>query len=448
MTCQFVPPYLLRRIAESGHPAAATSSQTLRADSELRGRRSEGVIAPVAVDAAWVVHDAGSGTTLPGRPVREAGAPETGDAAVDEAAEGITATLALFAEEFGRSSYDGQGVGVSLTVHYGQDYENAFWDGAHLVFGDGDGQVFDRFTKPIDVLAHEFAHAVTEKTTALAYQGQSGALNESVSDAFASCLKQRVLGQSVDAADWLIGEGLFLPGVRARALRDMAAPGTAYDDPVLGKDPQVGHMDDYVETTDDNGGVHLNSGIPNRAFQVAATAIGGSLWEGAGQVWYAAITSGDVGPDSDFAAFAGVTVAVAGEHADAVRAAWLSVGVDPAGDPGTGRPDPSARTGQDQAPVPTGVVVVRRSGGFAGRTTGGEVDLDGPDPRAAEVRELVRGLDLRGVVPAPPKPDMFVYTFEICGADPVVLPEQQLSDRLQRLAGVVLSGEGRVPPTR
>ncbi len=169
------------------------------------------------------------------------------------------------------------------TVHYGQDYVNAFWDGTQLVFGDGDRRVFDRFTKPVDVLGHEFSHGVVQHTAGLVYQGQPGALNESVADVFAACLKQRLLAQTPAQADWLIGEGLFLPGVRARALRDMAAPGTAYDDPVLGRDPQVGHMDDYVETTDDNGGVHLNSGIPNRAFQLAATSIGGNTWAGAGR---------------------------------------------------------------------------------------------------------------------------------------------------------------------
>ena len=81
------------------------------------------------------------------------------------------------------------------TVHYEQDYDNAFWDGTQLVFGDGDGEVFDRFTKPVDVLGHELTHAVTQYTAGLTYQGQSGALNESVSDVFGSCLKQRLLGQ-------------------------------------------------------------------------------------------------------------------------------------------------------------------------------------------------------------------------------------------------------------
>ena len=232
-------------------------------------------------------------------------------------------------EVYGRSSYDGAGATVSATVHYEERYVNAFWDGAQLVFGDGDGEVFDRFTKPVDVVGHELAHALTEHTAGLAYEGQSGALNESVSDVFAACLEQRLRGQTAAEADWLIGSDLFLPGVEARGLRDMAAPGTAYDDPVLGRDPQPAHMDDYVDTSEDNGGVHLNSGIPNRAFHLAATAIGGSSAEGAGVIWYAALTGGRVGARTDFAGFAAATVAEAGEHADAVREAWATVGVTP-----------------------------------------------------------------------------------------------------------------------
>ena len=140
---------------------------------------------------------------LPISAARSAGEPATGDAAVDEAADGITATLEMWAEGFGRDSFDGAGAPVSLTVHYGSAYDNAFWDGTQLVFGDGDGRVFDRFTKPVDVLAHEFGHAVVEHTCDLTYQGQSGALNESVADAFASCLRQRVLGQDAADGDWL-----------------------------------------------------------------------------------------------------------------------------------------------------------------------------------------------------------------------------------------------------
>ena len=244
---------------------------------------------------------------------------------VNEAATGITESLALFAD-YGRSSYDDRGATVVATVHYEQDYDNAFWDGTQLVFGDGDGTVFGRFTKPIDVLGHELSHAVTQFTADLTYEGQSGALNESMSDVFGACIKQRFLGQDAASADWLVGEGIFLPGINGVALRSMSSPGTAYDDPQLGKDPQVGSMADFVVTTDDNGGVHLNSGIPNRAFVLAARAIGGLSWSGAGQIWYDALTSG-LPADSDFATFAAATVSVAGSHAAAVQDAWDTVGV-------------------------------------------------------------------------------------------------------------------------
>lgn len=426
--CTFIPPWLLERVG---------ATDALALDEQLRARRSARAAEPRtsaarAVDVpAWTVHDAGSQTQLPGRPVRSAGQAATGDAAVDEAADAITATLAMFADAFSRSSYDDAGAPVSITVHYGRDYDNAFWDGKQLVFGDGDAKVFERFTKSADVLAHEFGHAVTEHTAALEYQDQAGALNESVSDVFAACFKQHLAGESAAEGDWLIGEGIFVAGIGARALRDMAAPGTAYDDPTLGTDPQVGHMDDYIETDEDNGGVHLNSGIPNRAFQLAATAIGGSSLEGAGRVWYAALTSGDLTPTADFAAFAAATVAAAGEHAEAVRLAWEQVGV-------TGRV-PSAPARGPVPAGPEGVVRVRRSGGFAGRIEEGTVSLAEADEG---VRALVERIDLDAAAASAAAyrrmPDMFVYTFQVADGDPVTLPEQALSGDLHALASLVL----------
>lgn len=420
--CRFVPPYLLARVAP----------ESLVVDQALRAGRSVPVaarsVASAAPAPAWTVHTADHTTTLPGRPVRSAGSPASGDVAVDEAASGITGALALFAEVYGRASYDGAGAPVSLTVHYGQDYDNAFWDGSQLVFGDGDGRVFGRFTQPVDVLGHELTHAVTEHTAGLVYRDQPGALNESVSDVFAACLKQRLLGQTPADADWLIGAGIFAAGIQARALRDMAAPGTAYDDPVLGRDPQVGHLDDYVTTADDNGGVHLNSGIPNRAFQLAAVAIGGTTWEGAGRVWYDALTGGSVGPSSDFAAFAAATVAAAGAHAEAVGSAWETVGVTPGAAPAASTPSPTAGARR---------VSVRRTGGFAGLRADGELDLDGGDPRAPEVAALVDRVDLRAVTSAPPQPDRYVYSFDLCG-DCVTVAEQHLTPDLRRLAELVL----------
>ena len=288
--CRIVPPYLLEKVA---------SAETLERDRLLREQRAAaGPTAAVpqhkAGAAAFVVDSAHSRADLPGETVRSAGDPASGDQAVDEAYAGVEGTLALYQEVYGRDSYDGRGAQVVTTVHYDKAYDNAFWDGTQLVVGDGDGTVFERFTIAVDVLGHELSHALTQFTANLTYQGQSGALNESVSDVFGSCLKQRLARESAAEADWLIGEGIFRPGIAGRALRSMKDPGTAYDDPAIGKDPQVATMAEYVDTTEDNGGVHTNSGIPNRAFHLAATGIGGNAWDGAGRIWYAALTGGQV----------------------------------------------------------------------------------------------------------------------------------------------------------
>ncbi len=435
MRACFIPPYLLRQIALSRPDAAEWVERMLAHDDAVRLQREavRDAVHAAQTGPAWEVHTADNGSGLPGRLVRSPDDPASGDVAVDEAAEGVAASLAMFREVYGRDSYDDAGATVVATVHYQRNYDNAFWNGQQLVFGDGDGETFGRFTKPVDVLGHELTHAVTERTAGLAYEGQSGALNESVSDVFASCLKQRLLGQDAVAGDWLIGEGIFLPGVQGRALRDMAHPGTAYDDPVLGKDPQPGHMDDYVDTTDDHGGVHVNSGIPNRAFQLAATAIGGSSAEGAGRIWYAALT-GTLSSRADFAAFAAATVAAAGEHGEAVEEAWATVGVTPGtGTAGPGQPPP---TTTDERRVR-----VRRTGGFAGLVADGEVDLDADPRKGPELAELVDRIDLREVSGGDPKPDMYVYAFDLCG-DRATVPEQHLTADLRRVADLVLERPG------
>ncbi len=459
--CGFVPPYLLEHIAATTAPdspaapgqmapdpeAARCAEQTLRLDELLREQRLETgpgpgaseaapeSAAPDAQGAAWQVYTAGNTTRLPGEVRRAEGEPATGDPAVDEAAVGGSGALALFAEIYGRNSYDDAGATVVMTVHYGRQYNNAFWNGRQLVFGDGDGRIFDRFTKPVDVLGHELTHAVTEHTAGLVYRDQPGALNESMSDVFASCAKQRMLGQSVTDADWLIGAGLFLPDVQARALRDMAAPGTAYDDPRLGRDPQVGHMDDYIHTTDDNGGVHLNSGIPNRAFHLAALGIGGTAWDGAGAIWYAALTGPDVSATTSFVGFAEATLTAAGSHVDVVREAWVAVGVLGA----TGAAASAAAPSREVEPEM--LVRVRRSGGFAGLTTEGSVDLRGDDPRVVEVRQLtaqVTRIDVPAGGAGESHPDEYVYAFRLPGAPALAVPEHLLTDDLRRLADLLL----------
>ncbi|OZI59630.1 M4 family metallopeptidase [Bordetella genomosp. 11] len=333
-----VPPYLLNRLARQGSPhvrACATTTLTLIGDDgSLRGAAQALARTPAARPAdgaARRVHTAEGGTALPGRPVRAEGQAATGDPATDEAYDYLGATHALFAEVYGRDSIDGKGMALVGTVHYGQHYDNAFWNGAQMVFGDGDGEVFNRFTIAMDVVGHELSHGVIDHEAALVYRDQAGALNESISDVFGVLVKQYRLGHSVDQADWLIGAGLFTEAVRARGLRSMRAPGTAYDDPLLGRDPQPAHMRDFIHTEEDNGGVHLNSGIPNRAFYLAASALGGHAWEQAGRIWYDALCDPTLARDANFAAFASLTLkhAVDAGAQAAVRQAWHDVGVLP-----------------------------------------------------------------------------------------------------------------------
>ncbi|MGD8166792.1 M4 family metallopeptidase [Herbiconiux sp. P16] len=347
-----VPPYLLARIAAADAfgmaRAAEAARRSLLADPPLRLERERAsdrspatppsALAPSAAAAAVdrTVFDAGNTEILPGREVRgETDAP-VDDVAVNEAFDGLGATHALLLEAFGRESVDGKGLPLLATVHYGRDYDNAFWDGKRMVFGDGDGEVFGRFTASLSVIGHELAHGVTQYTAGLVYEGQSGALNESFSDVMGALVEQHRLGQRADAASWLIGEGLFTDAVEGRALRSMIAPGTAYDDDVLGKDPQPADMAGYVDTRDDNGGVHLNSGIPNRAFALAATELGGFAWERVGQVWYDTVVGVQepLDPRATFAQFAAATLGAARARFDeesaevsAIERAWRTVGV-------------------------------------------------------------------------------------------------------------------------
>src|SRR5262249_44905148 len=143
------------------------------------------------------------------------------DPAVDEAYDGLGHTFDFFLKAYNRNSIDDDGLALNATVHYGEDYNNAFWNGRQMVFGDGDGELFNRFTSALDVIGHELGHGVTEDEAALAYMQQPGALNESLSDVWGSLIKQWVLKQTADQADWIIGEGLFTKKVHGVGLRSM-----------------------------------------------------------------------------------------------------------------------------------------------------------------------------------------------------------------------------------
>ena len=180
-------------------------------------------------------------------------------------------------------------------MHYGVGYQNAFWDGPEMVYGDG--------FAVNDVTAHELTHAVTERTAGLEYQDQPGALNESISDQ---------AGWDVDPGDSTMGEDLPIG-----AIRDMRNPG-AFGQPATASQ--------YVCTSSDNGGVHTNSGIPNKVYANLVDALGRG---GAEQVRYRAQTV-YLGPNATFADARAAEQQAAsdlGLSATTVGNAWQAQGV-------------------------------------------------------------------------------------------------------------------------
>jgi Zn-dependent metalloprotease len=271
---------------------------------------------------------------LRGPIVRQESGDSSTDEAVEEAFERLGATWDFYFEVLARNSIDKSGMPLEGVVHYRQRYDNALWNGAQMIFGDGSGLRFTRLTQSLTVCAHEMSHGVIQYDGPLVYQGQAGALNESMADVLGTLVEQWRNDQTVEEADWLVGREILAPGVTGRALRSLEEPGTAYDDDVLGKDPQPGHMDGFVVTDDDHGGVHINSGIPNRAFVLAAKELGGNAWGDAGRIWYAALGHERLLPTATFRQFARITRVVAStlfgaesRHVGAVEGAWNQVGV-------------------------------------------------------------------------------------------------------------------------
>jgi Zn-dependent metalloprotease len=354
----FVPPHILKNIATNGTPAQKNLAiDTIKLSAQMRGQRqaladfSAAAFRVAAGGKDRVIYDAKNGSGLPGSVVRKEGEAPGADVTVNEAYDGSGVTYDLYNNVYQRNSIDANGMRLDSTVHYRKGYDNAFWNGEQMVYGDGDEdmpeaeRLFNRFTIAIDIIGHELTHGVTQFEAKLQYFQQPGALNESMSDVFGSLVKQYQLQQLAGEADWIIGAGLLTSNVNGVGIRSMKAPGTAYDDPVLGKDPQPGHMKDYVNTINDNGGVHINSGIPNRAFYITAVELGGFAWERAGQIWYVTLKD-RLTATSKFQDCANLTYQTAGQlfgagsiEEQAVKKGWAEVGLNVDGGP-TPPPEP------------------------------------------------------------------------------------------------------------
>jgi Zn-dependent metalloprotease len=340
-----MPPKVLKHLAQHAKDLEHRlhALRTLLLTARLRGRRDImshiKALAPSLPHEFRLVYDCRGSEFLPGALLWTEGQSEAGlSAPAKRACDDADATWKLY-QSFGRNSIDGHGLQLVSSIGYGDHYDNAFWDGQGMRYGAGDGILFNDFTVSLDIPGHEMTHGVTQYTAALEYHGQPGALNESVSDCFGSMVKQMAAGETVDKADWLIGQGLFTPAVHGRALRDMLNPGTAFDDPQIGKDEQPANMSGYVSTDEDDGGVHTNSGIPNRAFALTCLRLAGLVpgaefsWQGGGLILYDVLTQ-RLTPTSDFPTVARAMVEAAGSRwgqggpaQKAVESAYKDVGL-------------------------------------------------------------------------------------------------------------------------
>jgi Zn-dependent metalloprotease len=331
-TCFIISSKMLRQLADAAPTEAERHCLLDQAEmsAHLRGQRSVSPLTfgiAAAGEKRRTVYDARNKSTLPGKLVRDEGGKPVDDLAVNQAYDGAGATYDFYREVMKRNSIDGKGLRIDSTVHYQNKFNNAFWNGQQMVYGDGDGKLFLGFTGAIDVIAHELTHGVTQNAVpgGLDYVDQSGALNESLSDVFGSMVKQWSLKQSSEQADWLIGAGIMASGV-GKALRSMADPGNK--ELTWSGDDQPKTMAGYVE----GGDVHTNSGIPNHAFYAAAIALKGNSWDKAGPIWYKALSL--LTPRATFADMAKATTQAAtllygtdSAEQHAVQAAWKVVGV-------------------------------------------------------------------------------------------------------------------------
>lgn len=339
-----LPPHMLESIKTRGDDHLKQMAEELiLSANEFRNERQDATpansyMAAPLTNARAVsnknreIFNGNNSASLPGTRARFEGDPATGDAAIDDAYDGSGVVYDLYYQEFQRDSLDGYGMTMRSTVHHRRNYNNAFWNGQQMVYGDGDGRIFKRMTE-FSVIGHELSHGVVQHSGGLIYRDESGALNESFADVFGALTVQYQNKQTAREASWLIGDGILGDDINGCALRSMIMPGQAYNDPVLGKDPQPYHMDYFVYTQQDNGGVHINSGIPNHAFYLLSQYLGGYAWEKAGHIWYDTMQSIQ-NPHATFYEWADTTVEMANQRfgtgsleAQCTKRAWKLVGV-------------------------------------------------------------------------------------------------------------------------
>ncbi len=269
--CYIVPPFILEELAKRGNIACKKALNDTQRINQKRKTTLNNLLQRSVADGNGdrLVFDSENQYEQRQSLIRKEGDDIVVDTVVNEAYDTSGFVREYFRETFGLNSMDGNGMDIISNVHYGIDYNNAYWDGDEMTYGDGDGLEFTNFASAIDVVAHELMHGVTQFLANLEYVSQSGALNEHFSDVFATIIKQKYLKQSISEADWLIGDTVVTDNFPGVGIRSMKSPGTAND-----FDSQPDHMDNYYSGSQDNQGVHINSGIPNKAFYLCCLEIG------------------------------------------------------------------------------------------------------------------------------------------------------------------------------
>jgi Zn-dependent metalloprotease len=283
--CFFVPPHVIAHLAraeardtlEPG-PAQRTALVSQRLREQRRHVVAEvdrilmtfGPTPPALGTAAREIYDDQNTWAFDVQLVRAEGDPAVASQPVNNAYDGLGVTRQYYKDKLGRNSLDNLGLNLNGNVNFGVDFANAFWDGVRMVFGNGDGVIFKEMTLGNGVAAHELTHGVTQYTAGLLYgNDETGALNESFSDIMATAVDASANGKTVETHDWLIGDEVMSDQLFGEALRNMAEPGTAYDNPIIGTDPQPRDMSGFVV----GGDPHINSGIPNRWFYLICTEL-------------------------------------------------------------------------------------------------------------------------------------------------------------------------------
>jgi Zn-dependent metalloprotease len=284
--CHIIPDIVIKQLKKEGYDVPTTQSgkeiENFRTERASFMTSERSLMAVSANNGQRLVYDSQNQAKKKLKLVRKDGDKPLTDVDVNAAYDNAGIVKAYFKEVLAWDSVDGEALDIICNVHYLTRYNNAFWDGEQMTFGDGDGVNFTGFARSLDVTGHELAHGVVQYVSGLVYKGQSGALNEHYADVFGSAVKQWHLKQDAKTADWLIGDTCMIGSFKGKAIRSMKAPA----DTTIVMMAQPDSMDKIYKGTSDNGGVHINSGIPNKAFYLASLDIGTQV---AAVIWFDAL---------------------------------------------------------------------------------------------------------------------------------------------------------------